>query len=329
MKGSIASIPSVLLGRDGPLVGVQGLGTMGMASGIYGATDEAEARATLESALDWGVTLFDTADMYGEGAGETFLGSFVRAHRDQVVLATKFGFVRTQDTQNPYRIDNRPEYIRQAVDASLRRLGIDHIDLYYMHRRNRDVPLTDSVGTMAELVTAGKVRYLGLSEVSGDELREAHAIHPIAAVQSEWSLFSRDIEQSSVPAAADLGIALVPYSPLGRGMLSGGVDIAKLDDGDVRRYFPRFAGDNADSNAQLVEEIRRVAQARNATPAQVALSWVHSRAVAHGLTVVPIPGTRKRNRLEENLGALDIQLTEAELAVLDRLAQLVQGIRPV
>lgn len=329
MKNIESGIPSVSLGKNGPKVGAQGLGTMGMASGIYGATDKEEARATLESALDQGVTLFDTADMYGDGAGERFLGSFVRSHRDQVVLATKFGFVSTNDPQNPYLIDNRPEYIHQAVDASLRRLGIDYIDLYYMHRRNRDVPLADSVGAMADLVTAGKVRYLGLSEVTGDELREAHTIHPIATVQSEWSLFSRDVEQSSVPVAAQLGIAFVPYSPLGRGMLSGGVKLEKLEDGDVRRYFPRFAEDNADGNARLVQEIIRVAEARGATPAQIALSWVHSRAQAHGLTVVPIPGTRKRSRLEENLGALNIQLSASELEILERLAQSVQGIRLV
>ncbi|MFW0756314.1 aldo/keto reductase [Pseudomonas sp. H11T01] len=327
MKSDTSEIPSVQLGKDGLKVGVQGLGTMAMATGIYGATDEAEARATLERALDRGVTLFDTADIYGDGAGESFLGSFVREHRNQVVLATKFGFVKTNDERNPYRIDNSPEFIYKAVDASLRRLGIDHIDLYYMHRRNREVPLADAIGAMAELVKAGKVRYLGLSEVTGDELRQAHAIHQIAAVQSEWSLFSRDVEQSSVPVAAELDIAFVPFSPLGRGMLSGMVDAAKLDDGDVRRHFPRFADDHVQANAHLVQKIAHLATERGATPAQIALSWVHSRSQAHGLTVVPIPGTRKRNRLEENLGALDIQLTQTELAILERLAASVQGIR--
>ncbi|MDF5890241.1 aldo/keto reductase [Pseudomonas syringae pv. syringae] len=327
MNNDTFEVPSVLLGKDGLKVGVQGFGTMAMGTGIYGPTDETEARATLERALERGVTLFDTADIYGDGAGESFLGSFVREHRNQVVLATKFGFVKTNDEQTPYRIDNSPESIHKAVDASLLRLGIDHIDLYYMHRRNREIPLADSIGAMAELVTAGKVRYLGLSEVTGDELRQADAIHSIAAIQSEWSLFSRDVEQSSVPVAAELGIGFVSFSPLGRGMLSGVVDTTKLDEDDARRYYPRFADGHAQSNAQLVQKIAQLAEERGITPSQVALSWLYARSQVHGLTVVPIPGTRKRSRLEENLGALDVQLTQIELANLDRLAESVQGIR--
>ena len=218
-------IPATTLGADGgPAVGVQGLGCMGMSefyTDQFSDTGEAESRATLERALELGVTLFDTADAYGYGRNEELVGPFIQAHRDQVLLATKFGLVRNADDPSDHRISNDPAYIRKAVDASLRRLGIEHIDLYYMHRRVREVPLEESVGAMAELVAAGKVRYLGLSEVSGDELREAHAVHPITAVQSEWSLFARDVERTAVPAAAELGVAFVPYSPLGRGFLTG------------------------------------------------------------------------------------------------------------
>ena len=320
-------IPTIPLGTGGPLVGVQGLGTMAMASGVYGATDEAEARATLELALERGVTLFDTADMYGDGKGEEFVGEFVRKNRGDVFLATKFGFVRTGAGSIDYGISNDPNYIRTAVDASLRRLGVDVIDLYYMHRRDPAVPLADSIGAMADLVAAGKVRYLGLSEASGQELREAHAIHPIAAIQSEWSLFSRDVEQTSVPDAAELGIAFVSYSPLGRGMLAGGAPAGGLEQGDVRTYFPRFSDENQKANARLLDVIRSLADAHGATPAQIALAWLHMRASAQNLRVVPIPGTRKRNRLEENLAAIELELTSEELETLEPLADTVQGAR--
>ena len=326
MTGKI-TIPMATLGVDGPLVGAQGLGAMAMATGYYGATDEAESRATLDHALARGVTLFDTADMYGEGRNEEFLSPFVRANRRQVVLATKFGFF--PDGRGGYVIRNEPDYIRSAADASLRRLGIDVIDVYYMHRRNRDVQLADAIGAMADLVAAGKVRHLGLSEVTGDELREAHAIHPIAAVQSEWSLFSRDVEESVVPAAAELGVALVPYAPLGRGMLTNTVDAGALSMGDVRNYMPRFAGEHADANARLVRHVADLAAMRGASPAQIALAWVHARAAIHGLTVIPIPGTRKRTRLDENLDAIDLQLSAAELLSLDPLGSAVQGVRLV
>ncbi|MBT2458239.1 aldo/keto reductase [Streptomyces sp. ISL-87] len=315
------------LGKGGPVVGVQGLGCMGM-SEFYGATDESVARATLDRALDAGVTLFDTADAYGRGANEEFLAPFVAAHRDEITLATKFALERNDDPS--YRgIRNDPAYIRQAVEASLRRLGTDVIDLYYMHRRDPAVPFAESVGAMAELVREGKVRHLGLSEVTGAELREAHAVHPIAALQSEWSLFSRDVEHSAVGAAAELGVAFVPYSPLGRGFLTGAfADAGKdLTEGDYRQRQPRFTGDNAKANAALLAPVRDIARAHGATPAQIALAWVQQRASVHGLTVVPIPGTRKPERLAENTAATRITLTDAELALLEPIAAQVAGDR--
>ncbi|GGZ73705.1 aldo/keto reductase [Streptomyces subrutilus] len=321
------TIAQVELGKGGPRVGVQGLGCMGI-SEFYGDTDETAARATLDAALAAGVTLFDTADVYGRGRNEEFLAPFVAAHRDEITLATKFAIERTDDPQ--YRaVRNDPAYVRRAVEGSLRRLGVDVIDLYYMHRRDPAVPLADSVGAMAELVREGKVRHLGLSEVTGPELREAHAVHPIAALQSEWSLFSRDVERSAVGAAAELGVALVPYSPLGRGFLTGSFANADKDlsEGDFRRYQPRFTGDNAQVNAALLAPVREIAEAHGASPAQIALAWVQQRARVHGLTVVPIPGTRKPARLAENAAATRIALTDAELALLEPIAGRVAGDR--
>ncbi|GAA3381599.1 aldo/keto reductase [Streptomyces racemochromogenes] len=315
------------LGKGGPVVGVQGLGCMGM-SEFYGETDETAARETLDAALAAGVTLFDTADVYGRGANEEFLAPFVAAHRDEITLATKFGIERNDDPA--YRgVRNDRAYVRRAVEDSLRRLGVDVIDLYYMHRRDPRVPLAESVGTMAELVREGKVRHLGLSEVTGPELREAHAVHPVAAVQSEWSLFSRGVERSVVGAAAELGVALVPYSPLGRGFLTGAFAdaAAELPADDFRRHQPRYSGENARANAALLAPVREIAAAHGATPAQVALAWVQQRAVVHGLTVVPIPGTRKPGRLLENTAATRITLTDAELALLEPLAGQVAGAR--
>ncbi|MFK4689694.1 aldo/keto reductase [Streptomyces pristinaespiralis] len=320
-------IAQVRLGREGPLVGVQGLGCMGM-SEFYGETDEAAARDTLEVALAEGVTLFDTADVYGRGANEEFLAPFVAAHRDRITLATKFAIERNDDPH--YRgVRNDPAYVRRSVEGSLRRLGVDVIDLYYMHRRDPAVPLEESVGAMAELVERGLVKHLGLSEVTGAELREAHAVHPIAALQSEWSLFSRDVERSAVAAAAELGVALVPYSPLGRGFLTGAfTDAGKdLSEDDFRRHQPRFTGDNAQTNAALLEPVHKIAAAHGVTAAQVALAWVHQRADVHGLTVVPIPGTRKATRLRENLAATRLVLTEAELTALEPVAARVVGDR--
>ncbi|MFF5704409.1 aldo/keto reductase [Streptomyces sp. NPDC012794] len=315
------------LGRGGPVVGVQGLGCMGM-SEFYGETDETAARATLDAALAAGVTLFDTADVYGRGANEEFLAPFVAAHRDEITLATKFAIERNDDPL--YRgVRNDRAYVRHAVEDSLRRLGVEVIDLYYMHRRDPDVPFAESVGAMAELVREGKVRHLGLSEVTGPELREAYAVHPIAAVQSEWSLFSRDVERSAVGAAAELGVAFVPYSPLGRGFLTGAFAdaAAELPAGDFRQRQPRFTGENARANAALLAPVREIAAARGVTAAQVALAWVQQRAAVHGLTVVPIPGTRRPDRLRENTAATRITLTGAELALLEPLAGRVEGAR--
>ncbi|MFF0794769.1 aldo/keto reductase [Streptomyces spiralis] len=321
-------IATVRLGEGGPEVGVQGLGCMGM-SFAYGPTDTEASRATLERALELGVTLYDTADAYGAGENERFLSPFFRAHRDEVVIATKFALSIPPDDPTKRIIRNDPPYIRQAVEASLERLGVDVIDLYYMHRRDVHVPIEETVGTMAELVREGKVKHLGLSEVTADELRAAQAVHPIAAVQSEWSLFSRDIEAKVVPAARDLGVALVPYSPLGRGFLTGGFVRAEQDltEDDVRRTHPRFQGENATANAALLEPIRTVAKAHDVSLAQVALAWVQQRAAVHGLAVVPIPGTRKPGRVEENVGAAGVVLSEEELASLEPIAGQVLGTR--
>ncbi|CAL9559312.1 Aldo-keto reductase YhdN [Streptomyces sp. enrichment culture] len=322
------SIPTTTLGADGPEVGVQGLGCMGM-SFAYGPADADASRATLERALERGVTLFDTADAYGAGDNERFLAPFLAAHRDEVLVATKFALSIPPDDPTRRIVRNDPPYIRRSVEASLRRLDVDVIDLYYMHRRDVNVPIEETVGVMAELVREGKVKQLGLSEVTAGELRAAHAVHPIAAVQSEWSLFSRDIEAAVVPAARDLGVTLVPYSPLGRGFLTGSfTDAAKdLTQDDFRRTMPRFTGDNAAANAALLEPVRTVAGRHGATPAQVALAWVHQQASVHGLPVVPIPGTRSPSRVDENTAATRISLTEADLDLLDPIADKVTGTR--
>ncbi|MBL8266201.1 aldo/keto reductase [Steroidobacter sp.] len=306
-------------------LGTQGLGCMGM-SEFYGATDETEARATLERALDLGVVMFDTADMYGIGANETFLRPFVRAHRDRVVIATKFGYTRTPEQPNDWSIDNRPEFIKAAVDRSLARLGIDCIDLYYMHRRNPAVPLEESVGAMADLVTAGKVRWLGLCEVSADELLAAHAVHPITALQSEWSLFTRQIESSVLPAVKKLDVTIVPYAPLGRGMLTGQAFTQNLTDSDYRPQFPRFAAENRAANLRLVAKIEEAAAALGVTPAQLALAWLYAQSRKLGVKAVPIPGTRKRTRLEENVAAASLRLSDEVMAALEPLAAAVQGV---
>jgi len=321
-------ITKARLGTDGPEVGVQGLGCMGM-SFAYGPTDAGQARATLERALELGVTLYDTADAYGQGENERFLAPFLAAHRDEVVIATKFALTIPPDDPTRRIIRNDAPYIRQAVEASLRRLDVDVIDLYYMHRRDVNVPIEETVGAMAELVREGKVGQLGLSEVTGGELRAAQTVHPIAAVQSEWSLFSRDIEAGVVPAARELGVTLVPYSPLGRGFLTGSFVNADSDltAGDFRRQQPRFTGDNAVANAALLEPIRSVAAAHGVSVGQIALAWVHRQAATHGLPVVPIPGTRRPTRVEENAAATRVELTESDLAVLEPIAAKVAGTR--
>ncbi|MEU5306859.1 aldo/keto reductase [Streptomyces noursei] len=328
MSNAMEQISKVELGTGGPLVGVQGFGAMGI-SAAYGETDDAAARETLEATVEAGVTLIDTADMYGVGANEEFLAPFVAAHRDEITLATKFGIEYRADDPSYRAIRNDPAYIKQAVEASLRRLDVDVIDLYYMHRRDPGVPLAESVGAMAELVREGKVKHLGLSEVTGAELREAHGVHPITAVQTEWSVFSRDVEHSVVGAAAELGVAFVPYSPLGRGFLTGSfADAGKeLSGGDFRQLLPRYSGDNAKANVALLEPLHKIAAERGATTAQIALAWVQQRAQVHGLTVVPIPGTRKRGRLLENAGATRIVLSADELALLEPLAGRVAGER--
>ncbi|MFE0251110.1 aldo/keto reductase [Streptomyces sp. NPDC059010] len=321
------SIATARLGAHGPEVGVQGLGCMGM-SFAYGPSDADESRATLERALELGVTLYDTADAYGAGENERFLSPFFKAHRDEVVIATKFALAIHPDDPTKRIIRNDPPYIRECIEASLKRLDVDAIDLYYMHRRDVDIPIEETVGVMAELVREGKVKHLGLSEVTATELRAAHAVHPIAAVQSEWSLFSRDIEAKVVPAAAELGVTLVPYSPLGRGFLTG--SFAKAEDltaDDFRRQQPRFTGENAAANAALLDPIRTVAEAHGATPGQIALAWVQQRATVHGLPIVPIPGTRKPTRVEENAAATRIVLTEEELGLLEPIASKVAGTR--
>jgi aryl-alcohol dehydrogenase-like predicted oxidoreductase len=298
------------LGRDGLDVSALGLGCMGM-SEFYGPTDDAQSIATIHRALSLGVTLLDTADMYGVGANEQLVGAAIADRRDDVVLATKFGIVR-DDGQR--RVDSSPEHARRACEASLRRLGVDHIDLYYMHRRNPDVPIEETVGGMAELVDEGKIRYLGLSEVSADTLRAACAVHPIAALQSEWSLWTRGIEAEIVPAARELGVGIVPYSPVGRGFLTGAyASIDDLSPDDFRRYSPRFQGDNLQANLRIVERVREVADEVGCTPVQLALAWL----LHQGSDVVPIPGTKRVSYLEENVEAADVGLTSDHLAALD------------
>jgi len=287
---------------------------MGM-SEFYGPSDDAASINVLHHAIDIGVSFWDTADMYGTGRNELLVGRALRGRRDQVVLATKFALQRGPDGSF-IGISGRPEYVRAACDASLRRLGVDHIDLYYQHRVDPQVPIEDTVGAMAELVEAGKVLHLGLSEAGPATLRRAAAVHTIAALQSEWSLWSRDIEVEIVPACRELGIGLVAYSPLGRGFLTGAIrSIDDLAEDDWRRANPRFEGANFERNLELVAHIERLAAAKGCTPAQLALAWV----LAQGPDVVPIPGTRSRTRLEENAAAVAVVLTADELAAIDEL----------
>ncbi len=323
MTNSNVTLPSVQLGKDGPLVGAQGLGCMGM-SEFYGSADLKEVRATLDLSVELGVTLFDTADMYGVGENERFLADFLAANRSKVSIATKFGYARTPEAPDDWSVTNDPAHIRRAVDASLSRLGVEVIDLYYMHRRDPSVPLVESVGAMADLVGEGKVLSLGLCEVTAEELAEANEIHPIAALQSEWSVFSREIENNVAPMAAQLGVTVVPYAPLGRGLLTGQTALS-LD--DARRNFPRFSEENLATNMRLVEVVRSLAQRRGVTPAQIALAWLHDRARIFKLPVLPIPGTRKRHRLRENVAAATLTLSSEEVTALDRLANQVQGQR--
>jgi aryl-alcohol dehydrogenase-like predicted oxidoreductase len=311
--------PTRVLGHpDGLSVGAIGLGCMGM-SEFYGATpdDDPESVATIHRALDLGVTLLDTSDMYGFGVNEELVGRAIADRRDRVVLATKFGVDRRADDPRYRAINGRPEYVRSACEASLRRLAVDHIDLYYLHRVDPEVPIEDTVGAMAELASQGKIRHLGLSEASAATLRRAAGVHAITALQSEWSLFTRDIEAEVVPACRELGIGLVPYSPLGRGLLTGAITAdTALADNDFRRVGqPRFQDGNLEHNLGLVEIVKEVAARHGCTAGQVALAWV----LAQGDDVVPIPGTRRRRYLEENVAAADLTLDDVDLARLDSL----------
>ena len=299
-----------------------GLGCMGM-SEFYGEGDDTESIAVIERALDLGCTFLDTSDMYGPFTNERLVGRAIAGRRDEVVLATKFGIMRGDDGGR-LGINGRPEYVRSSCDGSLQRLGVDHIDLYYQHRVDADVPIEETVGAMAELVAAGKVRHLGLSEAGAATIRRAHATHPITAVQSELSLWSRDIEAEVLPAMRELGIGLVAYSPLGRGFLTGRFSSADdFGDGDFRKGHPRLAGDALAANLRLVDEVKEVAGRLGVTPGQVALAWV----LAQGDDVVPIPGTKRTRYLEENLAALEVTLGADDLASLDRLADEVVGDR--
>ena len=301
------------LGGQGLVVSALGLGCMGM-SQSYGPGDDQESVATIHRALDLGMTFLDTADVYGPFTNERLVGRAIAGRRDEVVLATKFGNQRLDDGRRV--VNGKPDYVRQACDASLERLGVDHIDLYYQHRVDRSVPVEETWGALAELVLAGKVRYLGISEAAPATVRRAHAVHPISAGQYEWSLFTRDLEDELVPTLRELGMGVVAYSPLGRGFLSG--RITSPDDfgeDDFRRNHPRFTGANFARNLELVERVRELAASKGVTPSQLAIAWV----LAQGDDVVPIPGTKRRPYLEENLGALDVELTGEDLAAIEEV----------
>jgi aryl-alcohol dehydrogenase-like predicted oxidoreductase len=308
------------LGSGGLTVSALGLGCMGM-SFAYGTPEPSQALATIHRALEIGITLFDTAEVYGPYTNEELLGRALAGRGESVAVATKFGFTVLPDGGRG--VDGTPANVKRAAEASLRRLGREVIDLYYQHRRDPKVPIEETVGAMKELVEAGKVRFLGLSEVGAATLRRAHAVHPIAALQSEYSLWERGIEESIIPTLRELGIGLVPYSPLGRGFLTGALDLDALEENDFRRTNPRFSSENAARNAHLVEVVRDVAQRHRATPAQIALAWVLER----GDDVVPIPGTKRVCYLEENAGAVEIELTEQDSADLERLASQTAGDR--
>ncbi|QZN96525.1 aldo/keto reductase [Symbiopectobacterium purcellii] len=304
------------LGKTGPLVSSIGLGCMGMSDFYSTAQDEKEAIATLHRALELGVTLLDTADMYGPHTNEALVGRAIKGKRQQVVLATKFGIMR--DPSNPHArgVCGRPDYVRQAVEGSLKRLGVDEIDLYYQHRVDPSVPIEETVGALSDLVTAGKIRYIGLSEAPVALLELAHREHPITALQTEYSLWTRDVEAEILPACRRLGIGFVPYSPLGRGFLSGTLRSPEdLAPDDFRRTNPRFMGDNFAKNLALVEQVEQLAQAKGVPPSQLALAWV----LAQGDDIVPIPGTKRRRYLEENIAALDVQLAPEEVAAIEAI----------
>jgi aryl-alcohol dehydrogenase-like predicted oxidoreductase len=318
----MTALPQRALGTQGLVVGSVGFGAMSFRSSTS-TEDRTSAHRVIDRAVELGVTLFDTADVYGPFTSEEIVGDALRSRRDRVVIATKFGNAVDRDRHaDARRVDGRPEYVRRAADASLRRLGVDHIDLYYLHRVDPEVPIEETVGALSELVEAGKVRYLGLSEAGPATIRRAHAVHPLSAIQTEWSLFSRDIEDFVVPVARELGIGLVPYSPLGRGFLTGA--LRTIDDVDERRRrHPRFQPEVFDHNRGLVKLVEEIAGTRDVAPGQVALAWV----LARGHDVVPIPGTRHVAYVEENVGAIDVSLTDDELTRLGSIATEVQGDR--
>lgn len=320
----------ILLGDN---LEVSPLGFGGMAlTPVYGEVDPAQALKTLHHAVDAGVSFIDTANIYGGGSNEELIAKLLKTRRSEVQLATKFALVGVPATGYT-DVRGDAAYVKQSIDESLKRLGTDVIDLYYMHRRDVRVPIEETVGAMAELVAAGKVRHLGLSEVTAAELRAAHKVHPIAAVQSEWSIWSRDVEAQVVPTAAELGVGLVPYSPLGRGFLTGTINAANLGAGDFRHNIPRFAEGAIDANQSVVDAVREVAEqltvalGQEISPAQVALAWLYEQGKKFGMPVVPIPGTRKAARIDENLGALALNLTPAQMDLLEKAAAGVVGFR--
>jgi aryl-alcohol dehydrogenase-like predicted oxidoreductase len=304
-----------ILGTKGLEVSEQGLGCMGM-SEFYGSTDEQEAIATIHRALELGVNFLDTADMYGPFTNEKLVGRAIAGRREEVVLATKFGNERAEDG-SLLGVNGKPEYVHRACEASLGRLGVEHIDLYYQHRVDKTVPIEETVGAMAELVEQGKVRHLGLSEASPETIRRANGVHPITALQTEYSLWTRDPEEKVLPTVRELGIGFVAYSPLGRGFLSGRIQSPEdLEDDDFRRNNPRFQGENFERNLELVERVKEIAEEKGATPGQLALAWV----LHQGEDIVPIPGTKRRSYLEENVGASEIELTDDDLRRIDEAA---------